>query len=205
MSVRRSASNNPTAGPAAPQTRLAAVLAAGQARQQQQQQQSQQPVEVVPTGGFFGPSDPLEKFRKALTELDDKKAKEKINKATGNKLSAEQFKTLAAEYAQAEAKAWEEVAKVGTYEDYFKERKANIKALEALLRAQAGLGALYEYDQYKSVKVMPNRPDLPPIYKYHLWPSYRVKKGTVPWNDYRSIRDAWKAADQLMITTGNRE
>ena len=150
-------------------------------------------------------------FEEALEKLANsqdpvhKKAKKKLNEATGNKLSAEQYKTLAAEYTQAEAKAWEEVAKVGTYADYFKERKANVEALDALLRAQAGLGALYEYDQYKSVKAMPNRPDLPPIYKYHLWPSYRVKKGTVPWNDYRSIRDAWKQADQLMITTGNRE
>ena len=174
-------------------SRLQLVLAAGQRHHQE-----------VATAGLFGKSDPSETFRKAVTGLDDKKAKEKLNKAV-SKLSPAQSRALADEYAKAEAKAWEDVAKVATYEDYHKERKANTEALDALLKAQAGLGALHEYDRHRVVKAMPNRPDLPPIYKYHLWPSYRVKKGTVPWNDYRSIRDAWKQADQLMITTGNRE
>lgn len=172
-------------------TRLAAVLAAGQR-------------EAEATGGLFGKSDPLQTFRKAVTELDDKKAKGKLNKAV-SMLSPAQSRALADEYAKAEAKAWEGVAKAAAYEDYHKERKANTKALEALLKAQAGLGALHEYDRHRVVEAMPNRPDLPEIYKSHLWPSYKVKKGTRPWNDYRSIRDAWKKADDLVITVGYRQ
>lgn len=170
-------------------SRLDAVLAAGQR-------------EVEATGGIFKAS-PLNAFRSAVTEHDDRKAKAKLSKAAGA-LKPDQSKALADEYAKAEAKAWGDVAKVATYADYHKERNANTKALEALLKAQAGLGALYEYDPHKAVKAMPTRPDMPEIYKYHLWPSYRVKKGTRPWNDYRSIRDAWKRANELVITVGYR-
>ena len=177
--------------PVAAATRLAAVLAAGQR-------------EMEATGGFFGRPDPLDKFRKAVTERDDKKAKEKLNKAIGN-LNPAQFRALANEFAKAEAEAWERVAEIATYADYHKERKANTKALAALLKAQAGLGALHDYDPYKTVRTMPNRPDLPEVVKYHLWPSYRVKEGTKPWSNYPRIRDAWKRAEELVITVGHRK
>lgn len=171
-------------------SRLQLVLAAGERHHQE-----------VATEDRFGKSDPSNDFRKAVTKLDDKKAKEKLNKAV-SKLSPAQSRALADEYAKAEAEAWEAVAKVATYEDYHKERKANTEALKALLKAQAGLGALHEYDRHGVVKAMPNRPDLPEIYQSRLWPSYKVKKGTRPWNDYRSIRDAWKEAEDLVITVG---
>jgi hypothetical protein len=177
--------------PVAAPTRMTAVLAAGQR-------------EMEATGGFFGKPDPLDKFRKAVTERDDQKAKEKLNKAIGN-LSPAQSRALASEFAKAEASAWERVAEIATYADYHKERKANTDALAALLKAQAGLGALHEYDPHRTVSAMPNRPDLPEIFKYHLWPSYRVKKGTEPWSNYRRIRDAWKRAEELVITVGHRK
>ena len=104
-------------------SRLDAVLAAGQR-------------EVEATGGIFKAS-PLNAFRSAVTEHDDRKAKAKLSKAAGA-LKPDQSKALADEYAKAEAKAWGDVAKVATYADYHKERNANTKALEALLKAQAG-------------------------------------------------------------------
>ena len=109
-------------------TRLAAVLAAGQR-------------EAEATGGLFGKSDPLQTFRKAVTELDDKKAKEKLNKAV-SKLGPAQSRALADEYAKAEAKAWEGVAKVATYEDYHKERKAKTSRISHVFWMWRGLEAV---------------------------------------------------------------
>lgn len=162
-----------------------------------------EPREVETTGGFFGNSNPLEKFRAAVTERDDQRVERKV-KAAVAKLKPDQARALAAEFKQAEAKAWVEVSKASEQEDYHKQRLEKVEALEALLRAQLGLGTLHKYDPTNAVTTLPVRPDLPPIYKYHLWPSYRVKKSSDVWRDYRSIRDSWLTADRLVITVGHR-
>ena len=159
--------------------------------------------EVEATGAVFRKSDPLAKFRKAVVERDDKKAERKAHAAVAN-LGPEQARKLAAEFEQSAAKAWLGLSSASAQEDYHKQRLDNVKALKALLEAHLGLGALYKYDPNRSVAVLPTRPDLPAIYKYHLWPSYKVKMGTHAWRDYRTIRDFWKKADELAVDLWHR-
>lgn len=171
-------------------TRLAAVLTVGQRE--------------LETSGFFSKADPLDPFRKAVTQWDDKEVEKKVRAAVA-KLRPDQTKALADEFAREEAKAWEEVVKASQQEDYHKQRLEKVKALEALLRAQLGLATLHKYDPSKSVTALPTRPEMPPIYKYHLWPSYPIKKSANAWPDYRMIRDHWKAAKGLVVTVGHRK
>ena len=188
MSVRHSdALVEPLA--AAP-TRLAAVLAAGHR-------------EAEATGGLFGKSDPLDKFRMAMIEMDDKKVEKKVKTAMA-KLKPEQIKTLADEFKKNEEEAWKHVAKAPTmHKDYNKTRHENMLAMEEVLRAHLGLGTLYKYDPKQHVTVLPNRPELPMLYYSHLWPSYKgFKRGTEPWRDYRTIRDFWKVSAEQVAATG---
>jgi len=159
--------------------------------------------EVEPTGALFRKSDPLAKFRKAVVERDDKKVEKRVYAAVAN-LSPNEARQLAAEFEQSAAKAWLGLRLVSAQEDYHKQRLDNVKALKALLEAHLGLGTLYKYDPNRSVAVLPTRPDLPAIYKYHLWPSYEVKMGTDAWRDYRTIRDFWKKADDLVVDLWHR-
>lgn len=186
MSVRHA-----TAATTLPTRALADVLATGKR-------------EAEATGVFFGKSDPVKTFRKAVTELDDKKAEKGLKKSF-DKLTSAQTQALVDEYEKAEAKAWEGVEKVAVYSDYHKKRKANIEALEGLLKAQAGLGALYQYGMREADSAMPNRPEMPDIYRSQLWPSFKVTKGEQPWKDYRHIRDSWKKAGQEVYTVGQRK
>ena len=168
---------------------LADVLAAGQR-------------EVEDTGGLFGKSDPKDKFRMVMVEMDDQKVEKKV-KAAMAKLKPDHIQALAAEFAKNEAKAWEHVAKASTmHKDYNKTRHEKMLATEEVLRAHLGLGTLYKYDPKKHVTVLPNRPELPMLYHSHLWPSFTPKQGTEPWRDYRTIRDFWKVSAEQVAATG---
>ena len=173
-------------------SRLQLVLAAGQRHHQK-----------VATEGFFGKSDPKDKLRMVMVEMDDQKVEKKV-KAAMAKLKPDQIQALAAEFAKDEAKAWEHVAKASTMHlDYNKTRHENMLAMEEVLRAHLGLGTLYKYDPKQHVTVLPNRPELPMLYHSHLWPSYKgFKRGTEPWRDYRTIRDFWKVSAEQVAATG---
>ena len=173
-------------------SRLQLVLAAGERHHQE-----------VATEGFFGKSDPKDKLRMVMVEMDDQKVEKKV-KAAMAKLKPDQIQALAAAFAKDEAKAWEHVAKAPTMHlDYNKTRHENMLAMEEVLRAHLGLGTLYKYDPKQHVTVLPNRPELPMLYHSHLWPSYKgFKMGTEPWRDYRTIRDFWKVSAEQVAATG---
>ena len=158
--------------------------------------------EAEATGGFFWKTDPLEKFRTAMTEMDDQKVEKRVRSAIAT-LKPDQIKALVAEFEQAELKAWEHVANASTMHlDYNKTRHEKMLATEEVLRAHLGLGTLYKYDPKKHVTVLPNRPELPMLYHSHLWPSFTPKQGTEPWRDYRTIRDFWKVSAEQVAATG---
>ena len=172
-------------------SRLQLVLAAGERHHQE-----------VATEGFFGKSDPKDKLRMVMVEMDDQKVEKKV-KAAMAKLKPDQIKELAAEFEKDEVKAWAHVAKSPTmHKDYNKTRHENMLAMEEVLRAHLGLATLYKYDPKKHVTVLPNRPDLPMLYHSHLFPSYKLKKGTEPWRDYRDVRDYWKTSYEQVAKTG---
>ena len=184
MSVRHAAPAD-----ALPTRALADVLAVGHR-------------EAEATGGLFWKTDPLEKFRTAVIEMDDQKVEKKVRAAMA-KLKPDQIQALAAEFAEDEAKAWEHVAKASTmHKDNNKTRHENMLAMEEVLRAHLGLATLYKYDPKKHVTVLPNRPELPMLYHSHLFPSYKLKEGTVPWRDYRDVRDYWKTSAEQVAATG---
>lgn len=169
--------------------RLATVLAVGQR-------------EADATCGLFGKSDPLDKFRKAMTVMDDQKVEKKVRGAMAN-LKPEQIKTLADGFKKDEVEAWKHVAKAPTmHQDYNKTRHENMLAMEEVLRAHLGLGTLYAYDPKQHVTVLPNRPELPMLYHSHLWPSFKFRQGVEPWHNYRTIRDFWKTAAEQVAATG---
>ena len=152
--------------------------------------------------GIFWKSDPLENFRTAMIEMDDRKVEKKVKAAMG-KLKPDQIKELAKGFKKDEAEAWQHVAKAPTmHQDYNKTRHENMLAMEEVLRAHLGLATLYKYDPKKHVTVLPNRPDLPMLYHSHLFPSYKLKKGTAPWRDYRDVRDYWKTSAEQVAATG---
>ena len=160
--------------------------------------------EAEDTGGLFGKSDPLDKFRTAMAEMDDQKVEKKV-KAAMAKLKPDQIKTLAQEFKRDEVEAWKHVAKAPTmHKDYNKTRHENMLAMEEVLRAHLGLGTLYKYDPKKHVTVLPDRPELPMLYHSHLWPSFKFRQGVEPWRDYRTIRDFWKTAAEQVAATGRR-
>ena len=172
-----------------PKRTIADVLAAGQR-------------EAEDTGIFFGKSDPLDKFRMAMIEMDDQKVDKKVRAAMA-KLKPEQIKTLAEGFKKDEEEAWKHVAKAPTmHQDYNKTRHENMLAMEEVLRAHLGLGTLYKYDPKKHVTVLPDRPELPMLYHSHLWPSFKFRQGAEPWRDYRTIRDFWKTAAEQVAVTG---
>ena len=172
-------------------SRLQLVLAAGQRHHQE-----------VATAGLFGKSDPLDKFRTAMVQMDDQKVEKKV-KAAMAKLKPDQIKALADEFGKDEVKAWAHVAKAPTmHQDYNKTRHENMLAMEEVLRAHLGLGTLYKYDPKKHVTVLPDRPELPMLYHSHLWPSFKFRQGAEPWRNYRDIRDFWKTAAEQVAATG---
>ena len=146
----------------------------------------------------------MAKFRKAAEERDGAKAVKAVADAA-SALEREQADTLAGEYARIEEKAWGAMDEAAKRADHHAVRHERVEALKSVLKAQLGLFALHAHGPAGAVPAPPKRPDMPQIYKAHLWPSFEIKRGSTPWPNYRKLHDCWLKANELSASTSLRK
>lgn len=194
-------------------SRLQLVLAAGERHHHHE----------VATAAFFSKSGPSNTLRRAIMVSDDKTAEAKVKavsndlhramtvpdakkaeekvKAIVTKLKPDQIKKIADKFASDETNAWQKLKNVPK-KPTNKDRHNRMEALKELLEAHLGMGTLYEFGPKTYVAALPNKPKMPEVAQFNLWPSYEsYEKGTTPWPKYGMIRMFWEKARKMEAET----